>query len=87
MLLNVFKEVVSEEGFQERLDTTRERIDAIEVSVRSRALQGALLTSYATILQSLHRTRELTLKDPPDAENVFKIMLAPTPKKNGWFRE
>lgn len=32
LLLNVCKEVVSEEDFQERLDTTRERIDAIEVS-------------------------------------------------------
>ena len=38
--------------------------------------------------QSLHRTRELTLKDGPGAEGVFKIMLAPPEgrqKRSSWF--
>ncbi|GJN92107.1 hypothetical protein Rhopal_005136-T1 [Rhodotorula paludigena] len=41
LMLSAFKDIVSQEGFQEDLDTTRDRVDAIE---------------------SLHRTRELTVK-------------------------
>ena len=35
----------------------------------------------------MHRTRELTLKDGPDAEGVFRLMLAPPVKKqsSSWF--
>ncbi|BGP52609.1 hypothetical protein JCM8202v2_000165 [Rhodotorula sphaerocarpa] len=41
LMLNVFRSIAAEEGFQEKLDNVRDRVDAIE---------------------SLHRTRELTVK-------------------------
>jgi len=83
LLLNVMKEIVSEEDFQERLDSVRERVDEIEVSHPALIACTMLMCSD----QSLHRTRELTLKDKPDSEGVFRFMLAPTPKpkRSSWF--
>lgn len=59
-MLNVMRSIVEVDDFQERLDATRDRIDAIE---------------------SLHRTRELQVKDRLDMDEpgVLRILLADRP--------
>lgn len=53
LLLNVMKEIVHEEDFQERLDSVRERVDEIEVSMSSLHFCSMPLTAVvATLLLS-----------------------------------
>jgi hypothetical protein len=72
MLLRAARQVVEEEGFDDMLDQTRDRVDEIEGRCYSAAAHRLRIVDFTL---GLHRQSELTVKEP------FRVTFGQGPKR------